>query len=387
MSAQDQASARGDELGHAGLDVAAHAGFFQPRHALDQLTHHVLLDRHPGELAVDARKLDQRLAELDAFAGVGEAELEGVLRDAQRARRRLDTGEFEGGHQLAKALALLAAERARGRHLETVEAQLVFAHAAIAEHLDLAAGHALGRERIVLGAARLLGKEHRQAAMAAAGRAGARQQDHHVGARGVRDPGLCAVDAVDVADALGARGQVRQIRAVVRLGEHGGRQDFAGRKLRQQALLLLVGAGETNEFAGDFRARAERADADIAARQLLGDDAHRFRAHLRAAEGLRRGQAENAELAELGDCVDRNQLVVVVPGRRERRDLLVGERAELAADQRRGLVVGVAGIDHRSGSGLPQQRDQFRTRIDADRAQRADIRMVEKCARRVSARP
>ena len=40
------------------------------------------------------------------------------------------------------------AEQVLRRHLEVVEAELVLLHAAVAEHLDLAAGHARRRERI-----------------------------------------------------------------------------------------------------------------------------------------------------------------------------------------------------------------------------------------------
>ena len=46
-------------------------------------------------------------------------------------------------HQLLEALALDAAEQVLGLHLEAVEGDLVFLHAAIAEHLDLGAGHAV----------------------------------------------------------------------------------------------------------------------------------------------------------------------------------------------------------------------------------------------------
>ena len=62
---------------------------------------------------------------------------------------------------MLEALALLAAEQRLGGQAEAVEGDLVFLHAAIAEHLDFAARHALGGERIGVGAARLLGQEHR----------------------------------------------------------------------------------------------------------------------------------------------------------------------------------------------------------------------------------
>src|SRR5690606_30101273 len=99
---------------------------------------------------------------LDAFLSVFEAEFESRLRDADGARRRLDARGFEGLHELLEALALLAAEKIFRLHLEIVEAKLELLHAAIAEHADLAAGHALRGERISLAAARLLGEHHRQ---------------------------------------------------------------------------------------------------------------------------------------------------------------------------------------------------------------------------------
>ena len=89
-----------------------------------------------------------------------------ALRDADGARRGLDARRLEGGHQLLEALALDAAEQLAGRHLEAVEGDVVLLHAAIAEHLDLAARHALGRERIGVRAARLLGQQHGEALVA-----------------------------------------------------------------------------------------------------------------------------------------------------------------------------------------------------------------------------
>ena len=97
-----------------------------------------------ASLSATRGKCDQRLAELHPLPGVAQAELEGALRDADGARRGLDAGRFEGLHQLLEALALDAAEQAVGGHVEAVEGDLVFLHAAIAEHLDLAARHALG---------------------------------------------------------------------------------------------------------------------------------------------------------------------------------------------------------------------------------------------------
>ena len=70
---------------------------------------------------------------------------------------------------------------------------------------------------------------------------------------------------------------------------------------RQPARLLRVGAAEADQLAGDLRAGAERADADIGARQLLGDDAHRELAEAEPAIFLGHGQAEDAERRQLLD--------------------------------------------------------------------------------------
>src|SRR5262249_43755351 len=73
----------------------------------------------------------------------------------------------------------------------------------------------------------------------------------------------------------------------------------------------------------------ERADAYIATRQLLGDDAHRELAHAEAAPLLRHGQSEHAELGHLLDDLDRDQFVLEVPAMGMRRHFAVDEAAEL----------------------------------------------------------
>ena len=87
-----------------------------------------------------------------------------------------------------------AAEEVGLGHPEAVEGERVLLHAAIAEDLDLAAGQAVDREGVGVGAARLLGQQHRQAAIALLVRVGADEQGHQVGAGGVGDPVLGAGD-------------------------------------------------------------------------------------------------------------------------------------------------------------------------------------------------
>ena len=102
----------------------------------------MISDRHHGDLVGDAREVGDRLAELHAFFGIAQRLLHRRLRHADGARRGLDARRLERLHQLLEALALDAAEQVLGLHLKAVEGDLVFLHAAIAEHLDFGAGHA-----------------------------------------------------------------------------------------------------------------------------------------------------------------------------------------------------------------------------------------------------
>src|SRR6185436_10514945 len=89
------------------------------------------------------------------------------LRDADGTCCRLNSGGLERLHQLLEPEALGPAEQILRLHLEAVEGNLVFLHAAIAEHLDLGPAHAFRWEWILVVAAGLFGKQHRQPAMAA----------------------------------------------------------------------------------------------------------------------------------------------------------------------------------------------------------------------------
>ncbi len=112
---------------------------------------------------------------------------------------------------------------------------------------------------------------------------------------------------------LGAGAQRAEVRAGVGFGEGGGRDDLAAGQLRQQRALLLVGPVQADQFAGDLGAGAERAQPDVAARQLFGDHAHRGLAQARAAVRLGDRQAEHAQLGELAQHLVRDQVVLQVP--------------------------------------------------------------------------
>ena len=161
------------------------------------------------------------------------------------------------------------------------------------------------------------------------------------------------MDLIKIAVARRAGLERGKIGAGVRLGEHRRRQHFAGRDLRQPFAFLLLGAAAQNKLGRDLGAGAEAADADIAARQLLGDDTHRFFAKPHAAVILGDGQTEHAELGHLGDDIERNVLVAQMPLLRMRHHLAFGELAHLLADGFE-RIIEAAGTDGRVVSELHQ---------------------------------
>ena len=207
----------------------------------------------------------------------------------------------------------------------------------------------LRRKRLLIDSARLLRKEHRQALVAGLVRIGARQNRHHVGADGMRDPRLLTGDLVNVAVLHRARLQRGKVGARVRLGENRRRQHFAGRDLGKIFCFLLRRAVVQDELARDLRARAERTDADVAARQLFRGNAHGFLAERHAAELFRQRQAENAELGELRDDLERNVFVLEMPLVGVRINFIEREAAHQILDLRVRLIETRIAERHRVG--------------------------------------
>src|SRR5579883_2569857 len=87
--------ARGQELRHPGLDVAAAVAVLLARGEICQLARDHGLDRHPGELAEDAGEGIDGFSELLAVERIAKAEFERVLRHAHGARRGLDARALE----------------------------------------------------------------------------------------------------------------------------------------------------------------------------------------------------------------------------------------------------------------------------------------------------
>ena len=120
----------------------------------------------------------------------------------------MNAGAFKRLHQLFEAFALDFAEKISVFDLEPVKGDFVFLHAAIAKHLDLAAAHAICRERILIRAPWLFGDEHGQTLVSGLVRIGARQQRHDIRTHRMGDPGFVAGDlpCVTVPDRTGAQG-------------------------------------------------------------------------------------------------------------------------------------------------------------------------------------
>ena len=139
----------------------------------------------------------------------------------------------------------------------------------------------------------------------------------------------------------------RAVGARARLGQRVGGEPFAARELRQEALLLLVGAGELDPeraelLHGDDQP-ARRADL----RELLDDHEGHQRALADAAVLLVVQDAEEVVLAEDLDDVPR-ELAGLVDLGRARRDALARERPDELADLALLVVQRVEGA-HRQG--------------------------------------
>ena len=326
-------NARAQQLGHARLHVTATTLILFPSGEIGELTGDHDLHRHHRQLAGDAGEFDQRLAELLAILGILHADIHRGLSDTDGARGGLDAGALEGFHELLEALALFPAQQVFTLHFEIVKVDGVFLHAAIAEHLDLTTRDTRILPRCLIRAGRLFREEHGQAAMVRRVRDGAGQNGHHMGARGVGDPRLVAVDgpiAILALHGLGAQGA--EVGARVRLRKHGRRQDLARRQTGQPLFLLLLGAAADDQLRRDLRPGAEGADANIAARQFLGHDAHGRLRQAKSAKLLRDGQAEHAHLRQFFDDLHRDQFVLQVPFMGVGDHLIDSIAAELLAD-------------------------------------------------------
>ena len=195
----------------------------------------------------------------------------------------------------------------------------------------------------------------------------AREHDHGIGEAAVRDPGLRAVQQPVVAVALGAHAEAGGVAAGVGLGERVAAELLAARERRQQPRLLLGGAVALDRC--DRQARVHRdgdREAGVVARQLLDDEAERGVVESGAAVLLGHGHAQDAELGERAQRVDRH-VVRGVPAGGVGGDLAL---AELAYERLHlALRVGQLGDHARMVASCAPWRT--RTRVAARRAARS----------------
>src|SRR5262249_3411025 len=150
-------------------------------------------------------------------------------------------------------------------------------------------------------AARLLGEEHAEPGITPLTGIGAREQGHQIGAAGVCNPGLRAIDAVNFTIPHGACLKAGEVGTCVRLGKYRRRQYRDRSDSWQPSRLLRIGPIEADQFAGNLRAGPERSNPDIGPRQLFGNDAHRDLAEPEPAMFLGDRHRENADPGELFD--------------------------------------------------------------------------------------
>ena len=324
---------------------------------IGQLARNHDFDSHHCEFARDTREVDQRLAELLAVGGVLHPDIKRRRSDSDGPRCCLDASAFEGLHQLLEPFAGLAAQQIVARDVKAVKGQLVFLHAAVAQNLDLAADHAVGGEGLGVGARGLFGQKHRQAFVVGRVRVGACEQGHHMGSGGVGDPRFVARDLPIVAFLNSAGAQRPQVRACVRLGKDGRGQRFGRGDARKPLLFLRLGATAEDQFGGDLGPGAERADANIAARQFFGDNAHRGFRQAKTAVFLWNGQTKDAHFGQLFDDLHRDQLVLEVPVVRVWFDFFDTKAAELLADHLK-FIVKARDADGDIGGLFLHQRDK-----------------------------
>src|SRR5437763_1829351 len=91
--------------------------------------------------------------------------------------------------------------------------------------------------------------------------------------------------------------------------------------------LLLRRAGVEDQLDRNIRPGAERADADIAARELLGDDAHGLFPEAQSAPLFRNRESEDPELRQLRNDVQRDAAVAQMPAVGLWRDFSIAKLA------------------------------------------------------------
>jgi hypothetical protein len=222
-----------------------------------------------GQQALDELMLGDRHAELPPLHRILDGKIQHPLRRAHRHRGDMRPPAIEHFHGRAEALAkvLHAADDGRRRHAHFLQNHIAGLGAALAEFaIRLGDGDA-GRARRK--------QERRYAGCTGFIGIGAGEQCEHVGAHGIGDVALGAVDDEIIAVAPRVGADMGGIRAVVRLGQREGRHQFATGKAGQIGLLLLRRSIHHNALGADADVGAdERPERQRRIAELF--DQHRF---------------------------------------------------------------------------------------------------------------
>src|SRR6476619_1744175 len=122
---------RGEQFRHASLEIATAPGILLTRRIICELARDHDFHCHHNDLVGHAWEADDRAAKLRAVLRVAEGLLHRRLCDADSARCRLNAGGLERLHQLLEPEAFASAKQILGLHLEAVEGNFIFLHAAI----------------------------------------------------------------------------------------------------------------------------------------------------------------------------------------------------------------------------------------------------------------
>src|SRR3546814_5516683 len=108
--------ARTEQLRHPRLDIAALAAVLRARRGVAQFARHHEIDEAHRQLVGDARKMNDRLAELLAGERIIEPELDRAAGDPDGARGGLNPRALEGAHQLLEPLSDRKSTRLNSSH-------------------------------------------------------------------------------------------------------------------------------------------------------------------------------------------------------------------------------------------------------------------------------
>src|SRR5882757_5652689 len=206
-------------VGHAGAVV---------EHAACRLGLHL----HVGQHELDALELGNRLAELLAFAAIGDRGVDGALRQADRDRADRRPVEVEDAHAGLEGLAL-GTDHVLGRDAHIVEEDRHVGHAANA-HLAVLLAEG---ESLALGV-----EDEGRDAVGALAFAGAGEHQDEMRYRAEGDVDLAAVQHPAVAVLHRARLHRRHVRPGARLGDSDGGEGAALGGQAEIVALLLFGA-------------------------------------------------------------------------------------------------------------------------------------------------